>query len=126
MRQRGWWTLIALCSVAAAAAGCGRPAEAPDPAQFVGAWLLQVEGAQEMNPADLPRLEMSGDGKARRFFPPDPHPRQFTWYLRAGRLVFVPEARTGATNYDFRFEGPDRMVLFAEGHEEVYLRAGDG
>jgi hypothetical protein len=53
----------------------------------------------------------------------EPHPQRITWLLYRGKLVVTPRNATRKTEYEYRFDSPDELVLVVEGQEAVFKRA---
>ncbi len=111
------WSLI--CSAAVILlllCGCAKTKE--DPARFVGVWEEVVKEGVLFKT----RIELRGNGQGFRTNLPDPHAEELAWYLKGNKLVLAPKDATKPTQYDFRFNSPDELVLMLDGKEAVLQR----
>ncbi len=101
--------------------GCGGgPKE--DPAKFVGDWDRYYEEGIPRPP--YPEiLLLRGDGTAAREGGYDPHREKFSWMLYRGKLVLTPRDGTRRSSFDYRFNGPDELILTMEGNDLAFRRA---
>jgi len=105
------------------AGGCGGgPKE--DPAKFVGTWAVQYP--EDFKPPYPETMVLRGDGSAARAGGYEPHAKKYTWLLYRGKLVLAPREGTRKATFDFRFNGPDELILIPEGEDlEVTFRRAE-
>ncbi len=101
-------------------AGCGAPKQ--DAAQFVGTWD-RYYGEDMPLPSYPETLKFRGDGTAVRKGGPSPHAEELTWTLYRDNLVLTPRGGATKTTWDYRFDGPDELILIFEGNEIPFRRA---
>ncbi len=101
-------------------AGCGEPKQ--DPAQFVGTWD-RYYGEDAPLPSYPETLKFRGDGTAVKKGGPSPHAEELIWTLYRDRLVLTPRGGVTRTTYDYRFNGPDELILIIEGNDVPFRRA---
>jgi hypothetical protein len=102
-------------------AGCGEQPSV-DPAQFVGTWEQQFPEGGPRPPYEA-SLVLRPDGSGTTTPGYEPHPQRITWLLYRGKLVLTPRNATRKTEYEYRFNSPDELVLVVGGEEAVFKRA---
>lgn len=100
--------------------GCGGPKQ--DPAQFVGAWD-RYYGEDVPLPSYPETLKLRGDGTAVKKGGPSPHAEELRWTLYRDKFVLTPRGGGSKTTYDYRFDGPDELILILEGNDIPFRRA---
>jgi hypothetical protein len=115
-----WVVLAVILGLAAAAVGCGSKPTA-DPRQFVGKWLQYIPDSTAP-PDERPTIELRGDGTGATYAPPNPHRDAIVWYLRAGKLVITPRDGGSPSEYTYKFNGPDELILSTARGQATYKR----
>ncbi len=105
-------------------AGCAKP---PVPAtQFIGTWILPEPGTGKLKPGASATLILRPDGTGELIPYPDPHGRDFTWLLRADKMITTDRDGSESKTYGYRFNSRDELVLVMEGGVEASFRRYTG
>jgi hypothetical protein len=100
--------------------GCAQPTAPPE--QFVGTWVGDYGEEGPRGGVYGEKLSLRGDGKGSHRQPWDPHEQSIMWVLRGDKFIMTPRSGGTSMTWQYRFDGPDRLVLVGDDGREARLR----